>query len=49
MPSENTNPIAKNDGLMPGDPSFAAPQTNPFGLIDIGFFISKPTFADTRW
>ena len=45
MPAENTNPIAKNDGLMPGDPSFAAPVTNSFGLTDVGYNIN-PIFAD---
>ncbi|WP_413172204.1 FG-GAP-like repeat-containing protein [Anabaena azotica] len=36
--------IQDND-LTQGNPSFVAPQTNPFGLTDVGLF-SNPTFVD---
>ena len=45
MPAPNSNPLAQNDGIIPGTPSFAAPVTNPFGLADVGNG-STPTFAD---
>jgi VCBS repeat-containing protein len=44
----NDGPVAENDGFTPAIPSFAASQSNPFGLTNVGFqgLTKSSTFAD---